>query len=59
MLLPRLYSGRLCVVVLLPEVSSTLVRSAIARGAWEEAAKLVPRPVLAHVREKGLYGAPA
>jgi nicotinate-nucleotide adenylyltransferase len=45
--------------VLLPEVSSTLVRSAIARGAWEAAAKLVPRSVLAHVREKGLYGAPA
>ncbi|HEX3345330.1 MAG TPA: nicotinate-nicotinamide nucleotide adenylyltransferase [Polyangiaceae bacterium] len=44
---------------LLPEVSSTKVRAAIARGAWEEAAKLLPRGVLAHVRERGLYGAPA
>jgi nicotinate-nucleotide adenylyltransferase len=44
--------------VLLPNVSSTYVRAAIARGAWTEAAKLVPRAVLAHIRAKGLYGAP-
>lgn len=44
---------------LLPEVSSTRVRDAIARGAWEEAKPLVPRAVLAHIRERGLYGAPA
>jgi nicotinate-nucleotide adenylyltransferase len=43
---------------LLPEVSSTRVREAIARGAWSEAGQLVPRAVLAHVRAKGLYGAP-
>ena len=43
---------------LLPEVSSTRVREAIARGAWNEAGQLVPRAVLAHVRAKGLYGAP-
>lgn len=43
---------------LLPEVSSTGVRAAIARGAWTEAAKLVPRSVLAHVRAQGLYDAP-
>jgi nicotinate-nucleotide adenylyltransferase len=43
---------------LLPNVSSTQVRAAIARGAWIEAAQLVPRAVLAHVRAKGLYGAP-
>jgi nicotinate-nucleotide adenylyltransferase len=44
---------------LLPNVSSTHVRAVIARGAWDEAAKLVPRAVLAHVRAKRLYGAPA
>jgi nicotinate-nucleotide adenylyltransferase len=44
---------------LLPEVSSTQVRASIARGAWSEVDKLVPRSVLAHVRAKGLYGAPA
>jgi nicotinate-nucleotide adenylyltransferase len=45
--------------VLLPDVSSTHVRAAIARGAWSEAARLVPREVLAHIRAKRLYGAPA
>ncbi len=44
---------------LLPEVSSTQVRAAIARGAWDEVAKLLPRKVLARVRARGLYGAPA
>src|SRR5579864_1363286 len=44
---------------LLPDVSSTRVRAAIARGDWDEASKLVPRKVLAHVRARGLYGAPA
>jgi nicotinate-nucleotide adenylyltransferase len=43
---------------LLPEVSSTQVRSAIARGAWDEVEKLVPRAVLAHARARGLYAAP-
>jgi nicotinate-nucleotide adenylyltransferase len=47
------------VPALLPDVSSTRVRAAIARGDWDEAAKLVPRKVLAHVRARGLYGAPA
>jgi nicotinate-nucleotide adenylyltransferase len=42
---------------LLPEVSSTKVRDAIARGAWAEVAKLVPRRVLEHVRARGLYAA--
>ena len=45
--------------VLLPEISSTQVRSAIARGAWDEIEELVPRPVVAYIREKRLYGAPA
>ena len=44
--------------VLLPDVSSTEVRAAISSGAWEEASRLVPRSVLAHVRARGLYGAP-
>jgi nicotinate-nucleotide adenylyltransferase len=44
---------------LLPEVSSTRVRAAIASGSWEEAEKVVPRSVLAYVRARGLYGAPA
>jgi nicotinate-nucleotide adenylyltransferase len=44
---------------LLPEVSSTRVRDAIGRGAYGEIEELVPRSVLAHVRERGLYGAPA
>ncbi len=44
---------------LLPDVSSTQVRAAIARGAWDEVEKLLPRRVLARVRETGLYGAPA
>jgi nicotinate-nucleotide adenylyltransferase len=44
---------------LLPDVSSTKVRDAIGRGAWDEVGRLVPRAVLAHVRAKRLYGAPA
>ncbi len=40
---------------LLPEVSSTQVRAAIARGAWGEVEKLVPRAVLAYARSRGLY----
>lgn len=44
---------------LLPEISSTSVRAAIAAGAWDEVSGLVPRQVLAYVRSKGLYGAPA
>jgi nicotinate-nucleotide adenylyltransferase len=42
---------------LLPDVSSTQVRAMIARGAWSEAGRLVPRAVLDHVRAKGLYAA--
>jgi nicotinate-nucleotide adenylyltransferase len=39
----------------LSEVSSTQVRAAIGRGAWDEVEKLVPRAVLAYVRQRGLY----
>ncbi len=43
---------------LLPEVSSTQVRDAIARGAWADVEKLVPRTVLAYARARGLYASP-
>ncbi len=43
---------------LLPEVSSTQVRTAIARREWAEVEKLVPSAVLAHIRDRGLYAAP-
>jgi nicotinate-nucleotide adenylyltransferase len=42
---------------LLPEVSSTRIREAIAHRAWGDVATLVPRRVLAHIRERGLYAA--
>jgi nicotinate-nucleotide adenylyltransferase len=45
--------------VRLPDVSSTQVRGAVARGAWDELVDRVPRPVLDHIRARGLYGAPA
>jgi nicotinate-nucleotide adenylyltransferase len=45
--------------VLLPEVSSTQVRDAIARGAWGEIEELVPRKIVEYIRAKRLYGAPA
>jgi nicotinate-nucleotide adenylyltransferase len=44
---------------LLPEVSSTEVRSAVEGGAWSEVEKLVPRSVLAYIRARGLYAAPS
>jgi|SRR5580692_1762762 nicotinate-nucleotide adenylyltransferase len=40
---------------LLPRVSSTEVRACIARGAWDELWEIVPRAVLSHIRERGLY----
>jgi nicotinate-nucleotide adenylyltransferase len=43
---------------LLPEVSSTDIRSAIERGAWSEVEKLLPRSVLWYIRARGLYAAP-
>ena len=39
----------------LPAISSTDVRAKIAQGAWPELEFLVPRAVLAHIRERGLY----
>jgi nicotinate-nucleotide adenylyltransferase len=45
--------------VLLPEVSSTSVRAAIANGCWDDVRGLVPREVLAVIRAKGLYGSQA
>ncbi len=43
---------------LLPEVSSTQVRAAIAQGRFDELGQLVPHLVLAYIRARGLYGAP-
>lgn len=39
----------------LPEISSTEVRTLIGAGRWDELEPLVPRRVLAHARAKGLY----
>jgi nicotinate-nucleotide adenylyltransferase len=41
--------------LLLPPISSTDVRTRIAEGAWSELSELVPRAVLAHIGERGLY----
>lgn len=40
---------------LLPQVSSTEVRDALARGDMERLEKLVPRSVLSFIHERGLY----
>jgi nicotinate-nucleotide adenylyltransferase len=40
---------------LLPDVSSSRVRADVARGAWDEVQKVVPRHVVAFIRERGLY----
>ena len=45
--------------LVVPDVSSTQVRAAIASGAWDEVAGLVPRRVMEYARAKRLYGAPA
>jgi nicotinate-nucleotide adenylyltransferase len=39
----------------LPAISSTEVREKIAAGRWEELEPLVPRAVLEHARQRGLY----
>jgi nicotinate-nucleotide adenylyltransferase len=40
---------------LLPDVSSTQVRADVARGAWSEVEKVLPRHVVAFIRQHGLY----
>jgi nicotinate-nucleotide adenylyltransferase len=45
-------------VAILPAISSTDIRAKVAAGSWEELAALVPRAVLAHIRERGLYASP-
>ena len=40
---------------LLPDVSSTMVRDLIARGAWADVERLVPRSVLTYIRANSLY----
>jgi nicotinate-nucleotide adenylyltransferase len=42
---------------LLPRVSSTQVREAMAEGRWDDLAPLVPRRVLEYARARGLYAA--
>ena len=39
----------------LPSISSTDVRTKVAEGKWDELSHLVPRDVLALIRERGLY----
>ena len=43
---------------LLPEISSTDVRTMIAERRWEDAAPWVPRSVLAYARSQSLYQTP-
>lgn len=58
---PPIIVGRAGVVAegapmpILPRVSSTEVRDAIARGDMEQVSKLVPKDVLAHAASRGLY----
>ena len=39
----------------LPEISSTEVRTMIGKGQWDALAPLVPRAVLAYAKMRGLY----
>jgi nicotinate-nucleotide adenylyltransferase len=41
----------------LPQVSSTEIREAIARGEIDAVRERVPRAVLDYIEERGLYGA--
>jgi nicotinate-nucleotide adenylyltransferase len=40
---------------ILPAISSTDVRAKVKSGEWDALAEVVPRTVLAYVRERGLY----
>lgn len=51
------FEGTSKVGALLPDVSSTDVRKKIAEKRWTELERIVPRPVVAFVREHDLYGA--
>jgi nicotinate-nucleotide adenylyltransferase len=44
--------------VVLPAISSTEVRAHVQAGAWGELEAALPRAVLLHIRERGLYGGP-
>ena len=50
------FEGTSNAAALLPDVSSTDVRKKIAEKKWNELGRLVPRPVIAFVREHDLYG---
>lgn len=60
-LAPPIVLGRVGVVAegapkaVLPDISSTHVRALARREAWGELEELLPRDVLAYVRERGLY----
>jgi nicotinate-nucleotide adenylyltransferase len=43
----------------LPAVSSTAVREAVARSSWDEVERLVPADVAAYIRQRGLYASHA
>jgi nicotinate-nucleotide adenylyltransferase len=50
------FAGEGAPFAILPNISSTVVRSKIGEARWDELASLVPRAVLSRIREKGLYG---
>lgn len=50
------FTGEGAPFAILPNISSTEVRTKIREARWDELALLVPRTVLSHIREKGLYG---
>ena len=50
------FTGEGAPFAILPNISSTVVRTKIGEARWDELASLVPRAVLSHIREKGLYG---
>jgi len=39
----------------LPSISSTEVRAMVAAGKWDDLELVVPKKVLAHIRQRGLY----
>lgn len=52
------FAGEGAPFAILPNISSTAVRAKIAEARWDELSSLLPRAVLSHIRERGLYGHP-
>ncbi len=46
-------------LAILPAISSTDIRAKVATGAWDDLTAILPRAVLAHIRERRLYAASA